>query len=341
MALNFNCSDVVEQIDALVKDVEAFSSAADVFINSIKIKQQFNIIEYTKHRNKYNKFVKVKLGRNSKVAAKGTHWREKTYQTRHAINGNYGIITGPTNNIIVLDVDNKDKIDKKLKMHLNHGIEEFKKYTSEFGEPDTMKITTPGGGFHLYFNYKGSNEEDNYLIKNYLTNKSGYRSSCLDIRSEGGYIVGRGSKIDGKEYSLLNNNYKINDMPRSLINFLLASQNIETKIKKVKEPKQVEINIKSNNSLNWVITDEQIYKILNALDNKYLNNYDDWLKATTALKSLNKFDIWDKWSQQSGHYDKTKNYQQWGYNKGVIDINFLIHEIKKTRKDVKFELVNK
>ena len=63
--------------------------------------------------------------------------QEKTY-----INEKYNgvaLLTGKTNNIIVIDVDNIEHWDKLLK-------EQNQK------EPDTVKAISGSGGIHLYFN---------------------------------------------------------------------------------------------------------------------------------------------------------------------------------------------
>ena len=53
---------------------------------------------------------------------------------------NVGIPCGKINNIIILDVDDKD-----------NGLKEFEKYVKGYGKPNTVKQTTPNNGFHLIF----------------------------------------------------------------------------------------------------------------------------------------------------------------------------------------------
>ena len=122
---------------------------------------------------------------------------------------NVGIPTGNNNNLIVLDIDFK-----------NGGINEFNKYIEQYSEPQTLKISTPNGGFHYLILFNSSNDNDNFLIKNYLKNKSGYRNSGIDIRSEGGYIVAPLSIIDNKNYEVINDK-TILEMPSTLISWLL------------------------------------------------------------------------------------------------------------------------
>ena len=92
-----------------------------------------------------------------------------------------------------------------------------------------------------------------------------------------------------------NNYFKISDIPSSLITFLIESQGIEPRSKKDKEETTNNVSIKSNNDFTYVISDAQLVAILNELGPIYCSNYDLWLKATTALKKLNKFDIWMDW----------------------------------------------
>ena len=93
-------------------------------------------------------------------------------------NVNIGLLTGKLNNIIVLDVDEKD-----------NGIEEFKLYIAEYGEPMTVKKKTPNNGYHYIFEYSHSDPDMQFLIDNSLTNSSKYRGVGLDIRTNGGFIV--------------------------------------------------------------------------------------------------------------------------------------------------------
>ena len=62
-----------------------------------------------------------------------------------------------------------------------------------------------------YFNLKGQDEHDNYLIDKYLTNRSKYRQKGIDIRTNGGYVVGAGSKIGNGRYQVINNTTIINN----------------------------------------------------------------------------------------------------------------------------------
>lgn len=113
---------------------------------------------------------------------------EKIYNWFNHSDYNYGIVTG--SGLIVIDVDNKNG---KL------GSNYIKSYIKDF--PDTKVVMTPNKGFHIYFCVDRP-------IKSSVNLYPG-----IDIRGEGGYIVGPGSSIDGKVYEEL-----VRDKPIALAN---------------------------------------------------------------------------------------------------------------------------
>lgn len=80
-------------------------------------------------------------------------------------NANIGIVTGAINGLVVLDLDNDEAIAE----------------AGRLGLPDTLMVRT-GKGRHVYFRHPG------YKI----TNRAGFLPG-MDIRGDGGYIVGPGS----------------------------------------------------------------------------------------------------------------------------------------------------
>ena len=128
---------------------------------------------------RYDNLYKIKLKANSKEPA--AKWGQPENQTRLKPKGNYGIITGKKNNLIVLDIDIKDD-----------GLDVFNKYLLCHAKPETYTVQTPSGGFHYYFNYDSANEQDAWLIQRYLRTRTKYRGKGLDIRAAGGYVVGAG-----------------------------------------------------------------------------------------------------------------------------------------------------
>ena len=102
------------------------------------------------------------------------HTKEPIDQTFY----NTGIPTGSLNNLLIVDVDVKDR-----------GMEEFCKFTNSFGVVPTLTVSTPSGGLHLYFNYNSTNPADDQKVKSHLRTKTRFRGVGIDVRGEGGYIV--------------------------------------------------------------------------------------------------------------------------------------------------------
>jgi hypothetical protein len=88
---------------------------------------------------------------------------------------------------------------------------------------NTLTVSTPSGGLHLYFNYNSKNPEDAEKIKQYLRNKTGFRGKGIDIRSEGGYIVAPPSVVSKKPYKIINNTAVV-DIPSNLIDWLIKDE---------------------------------------------------------------------------------------------------------------------
>ena len=230
---------------------------------------------------------------------------------------NIGILTGKINNLLVIDVDKKDD-----------GIEEFKKYTDVNGFINTFTVKSPNDGYHYYFSYKNSDETVQHLIDESLMNKSKYRyGKGIDIRSNGGYIVGPDSSINGKKYEIINDIEPI-ELPEKLVVWLLEGSELKIPTKKTKiNPKYINLH---SAFYKFEVTDEQLINILDKLDESYYNDYNKWLIVLTVLKNLNKYDIFESFSKKSiTKYNRDKNLYFWNYNKGLIDINYLIKKINK------------
>ena len=253
----------------------------------------------------FTKFSKITLAKNAKTpinkwSDEANHHKELPNMKKY----NVGVLTGQVNNLLVLDIDVKDD-----------GLEAWKEYFNEFGEPKTLKVSTPSGGYHYYFKY-ASNKQ--------LNNKTKYRGVGIDIRSNGGYVVAPPSKINDVEYKIVDGN-DIIEMPTELIKWLLNSPSKQTATPRTVTQKY---DVKPS-QYQYLITDDEIMELLSKLSDKYLNNYSDWLLITTILKSLDKFDIWVNWCQDGKKFDYYNNLKLWDSNEGGIDINYLIKQLKK------------
>src|SRR4051812_3912954 len=90
---------------------------------------------------------------------------------------NKAILTGTISDLVVVDID-------------LGGLAAWNQYVAEHGEPMTVKVSTPSGGFHYYFKY--TNVLSGSRVK--------VAGVGIDIRSNRAYIVCPPSKIGKKEY---------------------------------------------------------------------------------------------------------------------------------------------
>lgn len=97
---------------------------------------------------------------------------------------NIGIATG--DGVFVIDVDNKDGKNGSL------SLESLELRNSDL--PTTLTVSTPTGGNHVYLAAPPGA---------YIPNSASKLGEGLDIRGDGGYVVGPGSVIDGKHYEVL------------------------------------------------------------------------------------------------------------------------------------------
>ena len=189
----------------------------------------------------YDNLLKMRLQKNSKKPC-NSGWTNKNNLRPDIprIHGyNIGIPTGRVNNLLVVDIDIKDE-----------GEIEFNKYLKMYGDIPTLKIQTPSGGYHYYFNYTTDNVNDQFLIDTSLLTKTKYRGKGIDIRSNGGYVVGLTSTIDNIPYKLYNcyHSTPVINIPSTLIKFLLDTEYKNIKICKdtIKNNKDT-IKINENN----------------------------------------------------------------------------------------------
>lgn len=100
---------------------------------------------------------------------------------------------------LFLDIDCKNGVDGKAAL---------KELTNEYGAlPPTIAVQTPSGGEHYYF-----------LPDSSVGNSVGKIGSGLDIRADGGYVVGAGSKINNKSYLwLTDDNMQVVECPKWLV----------------------------------------------------------------------------------------------------------------------------
>lgn len=120
-----------------------------------------------------------------------------------------GIVCGAQSGLWVLDVDPRNGGDRAIAALI-----------ATFGElpPDTFMVTTPGGGWHYYFQW-GPEVTD--LRKHAMSGHPG-----LDVIAEGGWVAAPGSWSDAGRYELVPNSSELRQAPNWLCSLALVSNPI-------------------------------------------------------------------------------------------------------------------
>ena len=72
--------------------------------------------------------------------------------------------------------------------------------------PPTLTVTTPSGGWHLYYRYPEGG----------LRSKNGIFPG-IDLKADGGYVLAAGSSIDGKFYEYVDPEAHIAALPEEIL----------------------------------------------------------------------------------------------------------------------------
>lgn len=124
------------------------------------------------------------------------NWQNTTKQTalrkvadaeRTGQADNIGILTGKPSGIVVVDVD----VSKG-------GLNFWNELVKQHGEPETLTVETPSGGYHYYFKY----DDRTSKLRNAT---AAIKGSGIDLKSDGGQVVFIGSiGPNGKVYRAIN-----------------------------------------------------------------------------------------------------------------------------------------
>lgn len=168
-------------------------------------------------------------------------------------NMNYGIITGGSSNLYVLDVDEKhDGISGTTSLNDHFGTNTF----------DTFAVSTPNGGRHFYFSGNGSQ----------LKNRVGVLPG-VDFRGDGGFAVGPGCKIGDKSYLRVNNQV-ISPLPDQVVQLISQTKKL--------------VHIGDNFPLSGVPEgerDDAIFKYALRLRGLSLSHSEAWALVDTKAKN--------------------------------------------------------
>ncbi|NUK01996.1 bifunctional DNA primase/polymerase [Streptomyces lunaelactis] len=121
---------------------------------------------------------------------------------------NVGIATGPSR-LVVVDLDRPKPTDSA---DTPDGVTTFKALCERTGQavPDTCRVRTASGGWHLYFTAPAGVR---------LTNTAGSLAPLVDTRAWGGYVVAAGSMMPTGAYAVADDAPCV-DLPEWLLTLL-------------------------------------------------------------------------------------------------------------------------
>jgi len=251
---------------------------------------------------------KVNCFKNGKQPIKGSKFKKPNSQDNFKgvsvvdllKNNNVGILTGEVNNLFCVDFDTH-KSDFKFD-YKNHTIEELTKMT--------YSQKTASGGYHIVFQYEPDLKQKQSIKTNEICE--------VDTRSDNGYFLVSGSKIENKKYKVINNVQPCK-MPLQLKEFLLKNgygktdngktDNKTTNNKKENTKTNDKIKQSFNEDKNFYIIDSHLKFILQNTKDIF-NNIEFW-KYTSIMKYLNKKQIWDDFNKTQPKYNEANNNKIW------------------------------
>lgn len=152
------------------------------------------------------------LSPNSKVPPKDLEWRKVATTDLDAIrrwwdaNPNFNIGVAAGAGTIIVDADTKDG---------KPGLESLEALEMCGLPTDSLRVATPSGGVHVYLRSDAPH-------RNSVDKMPDYRG--IDIRADGGYVVGPGSTIDGTTYEVVGKSTEVRPSPTWFDEYLVNLQ---------------------------------------------------------------------------------------------------------------------
>ena len=122
---------------------------------------------------------------------------------------NVGIACGPSG-LVVIDLDlprdlpdNDDDLADGALFPLS-GADRLARLARKHGQrypAGTYIVDTPSGGCHLYFSVAAADVAGGSADRSPVRNSAGVIGPHIDVRADGGYVVGAGSRIGGQAYT--------------------------------------------------------------------------------------------------------------------------------------------
>lgn len=202
------------------------------------------------------------------------------------------IITGELNNITVLDFDTMDLYRQACEL-----------------VPDLYRYYTveTRNGMHVYFLY------DESLVNSKI--------SKIDLQTNGKLVIAPDTllkRYNGKTFTYNYVGGKLDRMPKVLIEWACNVKKTASSQRK---------DFETSIDYDYQVTDEECKDILEQIavsHRDYFTEYSKWITFTAIMKTLDKMEIWDKYSERYScdNYIRYKNMSIWRSIKTKISINF-------------------
>ena len=241
---------------------------------------------------------------------------------------NYSLLTGKSNDLSVVDLDFKTPEDKQNHIFLKTwGTPD--KWFEKWGCP---VVQSASGGYHLYFKYDDriptisstqrlkKDEKDNLQIDTRgNSNKS----------PDGGLIIAPGTILAKGEYKMILGHIDHrNILPEELYSWLVeigvfGKSKVGKKEQKIVSKKihdgsasyEVEEITGCDQSLyKYDFPDKLLHKIIKGLPDSYFHSYQGYLLFSTAMKQINRKDIWlmyPKLNNPAGGSVDSEAHKEW------------------------------
>ena len=171
-------------------------------------------------------------------ATKNPAWVEQIWTAYPS--ANIGIRTGAESGLVVVDIDVKGKVNGCLS-------------ATKLSLSDTLVSRTPSGGFHYYYQHPGRP----------IRCRAGYRPG-IDVRGDGGYVLGVGSTLDGIAYTWTTDT----KLAQLSIN-LEQTQNIRLERQIPEGQRNTELVRLAGMLINAGCSQEEIYSVLRIRNHAY------------------------------------------------------------------------
>ena len=223
--------------------------------------------------------------------------------------------------IVGVDIDNKPD-DEQYKNGLTKWTElMMNNKFSSITAINTPIQQTGNNGYHYLFLV---NEEQLQIIGCSLTGLyiEGVKYS-IDIKATNQFLLCEPTKYKNKSYNWIKapDDNDILKMPNWLYDIIISNKEKPKAIKIIKEvieEKQEPINDIIINS-----NDDIAIKLINCLDSKRFDNYNDWIKLGAVFKFLNiSFDVFNNYSKLSSKYNEAETIKLWSNVKNK-NLNYL------------------